>query len=335
MQADQYIKAIRAGLSSSRLDAFQRAGDKDRYDHLARYLWNAQLCQALYPALQWVEVLLRNRLYEAVAAKYPPGHSTPVHVPCWLDFKLPLLAKNEVEKVSKAKARMAADGHDMTPGQLVAHLDINFWVKLLHSPYNEESQIAAGAFWPGLIPAVFPEVERKYRNSAQLKTVFEDIRLLRNRAFHHEPILGNAVAQHDMVIRAISWLDSTAVDLVKEFDQFDAVYALQPRYFRERLDRMQKPEFAELAAATAVAAVVEHAADFDEALSEAGLNAAGDTVAAVAAAEEEGLKAGPSRWLFRCALNSLRSEPCSEVKALPEYVGLVRALEESIDRLLA
>jgi hypothetical protein len=333
MQADPYIADLRAGLSSARFDTFVRAGDSDDYDRLARYLWNAQLCEALYLPLHWVEVLLRNNLFGAVSASYPPGYSTPIHVPCWLDYKMTLLAEGERKKVDKAKERMTKAGKDMTPGQLVAHLDVNFWVKLLHAPYNEKSKVATGAFWPRLLDTVFPHVERRYRSPAAVKGIFEDIRVLRNRVFHHEPIFGTAAQNHEMLLRAIAWLNPAAADHVEQFDRFRAVFDLQPGYFRERLERIRKSAEEEVSVATAISAVVDAAFAFTDILAETSLLPAAQTLAAIFAAQEEAMKAAPSRWTLSAVLAQLRMEQDASVQSNAQFTSLISTLEACISAL--
>jgi hypothetical protein len=61
------LKSLVGALSTERLTGYQRTGRSETAEHiLQRYLWNIQLCEALYPALNLLEVTLRNTLHSAL-----------------------------------------------------------------------------------------------------------------------------------------------------------------------------------------------------------------------------------------------------------------------------
>lgn len=61
------LKSLVGALSTERLTGYQRTGRSETAEHtLQRYLWNIQLCEALYPVLNLLEVTLRNTLHSAL-----------------------------------------------------------------------------------------------------------------------------------------------------------------------------------------------------------------------------------------------------------------------------
>jgi hypothetical protein len=74
---------------------------------------------------------------------------------------------------------------------------------------------------------------------------FNDLRILRNRVFHYEPIYGGVEFSnnrleslsdlHDHIIDSIGWASPTFQDTVKAFDRFPHVYTYGRRGIRRRL----------------------------------------------------------------------------------------------------
>ena len=59
--------------------------------------------------------------------------------------------------------------------------------------------------------------------------VLDEIRFLRNRVAHHEPILQRALTQeHVLVLRAIAWLCTATTSWVAHHSRFNVVYSARP-----------------------------------------------------------------------------------------------------------
>lgn len=231
-----YLDQIRKTTSSDRFDAYRRSGDRDDFDVLARYLWNAMLCEALYPAMQAFEVALRNSLYCAIESAYPATEADCEDVTSWLDFKVPIIHPNEVRRIPDAKFELARRGKPLTVGRLIAELNLNFWRKLLHKPYGDRATSAPGNFWPRLIPVVFPAVDRRFNNIARISEAVDEIYAMRNRMFHHEPIFDQALHRHRTLLHAIHWIEPDLAATVREFDRFPETFRLQHEGVRDRLE---------------------------------------------------------------------------------------------------
>lgn len=67
---------------------------------------------------------------------------------------------------------------------------------------------------------------RRLRTRANLAQRFNEVRKLRNRIFHHEPIWYWPLKQkHERILEAIHWIEPAMVDLISTVDRFPDVYA--------------------------------------------------------------------------------------------------------------
>lgn len=167
MQATR-IGRLASGLSPERLQRYCWGGVALDVA-VQRYALNAASCEAFYPALQLLEVALRNRIVEVIntelSTRYPgvlTSASAPLvgvaQVASWLDPDWlartwprgidPLLSSYAEKDVRKAKAKLFGTdrrtkqliiprpgSQAITEGQVVAELDFGFWTGLFHGSY--------------------------------------------------------------------------------------------------------------------------------------------------------------------------------------------------------
>lgn len=229
MQAPD-LSAIWRALSPDRLSTYRRSGQTD-VDVLANYLWNLALCEALYPALQGIEIALRNTLFEAGSQAHA-GVST-AEVPCWLDADPPLLAPEERARIRRVKQLLRESGRRMVPGRLVSELSFGFWTALFDVRYE-----TSGVLWPRLFKQkVFAAAPRKMRSRKALSALINRARLLRNRVAHHEPVWHwrDLPEQHAMILDLIGWMCPDLRSTLEAGDRFGRVYAGGPAPFRAQV----------------------------------------------------------------------------------------------------
>ncbi|HEU0052395.1 MAG TPA: hypothetical protein VFQ39_04425, partial [Longimicrobium sp.] len=183
---------MESALSRDRLSRFVVVVGEPSWEALARYAWNVALCEAFYPLLHAFEVVLRNRLFELGESTF--HYQRVQHVACWLDADpSPLHAHGRMD-VAKAKQLLrmpgvgsaAAARRPLTPGDLVAALDFGFWTALFKRHYLYQSA-RDPRLWPHGLPRVFPQATARL-DFKTIATRVNDLRHLRNRIFHHEPI---------------------------------------------------------------------------------------------------------------------------------------------------
>jgi hypothetical protein len=197
---------------------------------LANYVWNTQLCEALYPVLHDLEVALRNAVFNAGASLF--GAVAACEVPCWLDADPPVLLPGERAKVEAARRSLRGKGKPPEPGRLVAELSFGFWTALFDVRY-ETSKV----LWPRLFRAgVFAGAPRRMRTRKALSPLLNRVRLLRNRAAHHEPIWHwrDLAQQHAVAVELLEWLSCDLRATVDLIDRFAAVHRAGPAAVRER-----------------------------------------------------------------------------------------------------
>jgi len=132
------------------------------------YIWNSQAAAAFYESLHLLEVALRNTLNNALTAHWSPTW--------YRDRSVPLSPGSRTE-VAKAIQRATQGGITESPGRVVAELTFGFWWSLLGDNYDQR-------LWKPCLKQAFPASVRRRRLHATL----DDLRRLRNRCAHHEPI---------------------------------------------------------------------------------------------------------------------------------------------------
>ncbi len=222
------LSSITQTFSRDRISKYHQPGDTAK-DVLARYTWNIMLCEALYPALQNLEVAMRNSMHAAISG--PSGYNRLD----WYDHP-GLLLPNENKAVTKAKNILVNKGRNLTPGRIIAELSFGFWTTLFDRPY--ETKPGDPRLWPRLLIEVLPNMPSSDRTRANALSRFNSIRELRNRVSHHEPIhhLPDLDARHQQILDAISWISTDARDLTTLFDRFVLVHAGGKAYCTSHLD---------------------------------------------------------------------------------------------------
>lgn len=210
---------LKGVLSGERFAEYRKTAADD-VEAIARYVWNARLCEALYPGLLHLEVALRNSLHTAISAKFPTGPWQDV--PCWMDRVAPILESDEREQIRRAKERLTDKSKALEPGRMVAELTFGFWTSLLDVRY-EHNQV----FWPGLLAPVFPHIPKRERKRKVVSVRLNRIRNLRNRVFHYEPIWHwrDLPQQQEELLEAIGWLSTDLQIVSRAHDRFAEVYA--------------------------------------------------------------------------------------------------------------
>jgi hypothetical protein len=228
-----YFDSLWSALSRERLGSY-RFRDDDDVGVMSTYLWSMALCEALYPALHGLEVALRNSLFDAGQQRFAGARHR--HVPCWLDADPPILAPEERHRVEAAKSTLRARGKPLDPSHLVAELTFGFWTALLDVRYEHRQVL-----WPHLLSAVFPAVPPQLRKRKAISSRLNRVRLLRNRAFHHEPIWHwrDLKQQHAAIREVLAWISPALDHTVALNDRFPQVYSGGRQAFRPDVERVR------------------------------------------------------------------------------------------------
>lgn len=166
---------IYAALSPERLSTYlSLAKDKppSLHDALTLHAWNSHVGGLLLSQLAVCEVVVRNAAADVLTAVYGPQWP-------W-DYGFFLSLSNHCrDQLTKART-----GQTRT-GKVIAELSFGFWEHLfvtVHDPVLWTPHIH-GAF-PNLPPGLAP-----YQARGDIRTRLTNLRKLRNRIAHHEPLM--------------------------------------------------------------------------------------------------------------------------------------------------
>lgn len=142
-------------------------------DALALYDWNVQVSGAFFESLHYLEIGLRNVLDTHLSA----WATTLGSEQSWFSAQEIPLSQQSREKVRWARRQATQGERTETHGRVVAELMFGFWWSLLATEYNR-------SLWAPCLRHAFEGSVRRQR----LHTALDELRRLRNRIAHHEPI---------------------------------------------------------------------------------------------------------------------------------------------------
>lgn len=204
-------------------------GHRDKAFEL--YAWNMELGLALLRDISALEVALRNAYDAAISARWNGSNH-------WLlDFDSPFLRtiivvqKGQLQDQSYLVRRdilqavQRAGGARVDPGKIVAELGFGFWTRLTETRFEKQ-------FW-------VPYINHAYGSRVDRSRVHDDlrnIRLLRNRIAHHEPVFGfpnrNAALEvpaiHPAIMRTLHELSGTAAEYIQSTSRVLNIFAAKP-----------------------------------------------------------------------------------------------------------
>jgi hypothetical protein len=215
LMKEDFINSI----SVERLKSYEiLCPSKLKSEIIGAYHWNLLICQTLYPFIHSVEIALRNSIHKAATEKF--------NTEFWfndvvIDGKSKLILEDTKKDLSKRLDLITAS-------DIVAGLTFGFWVTLIKQKIYAD-QYNKKRLWPDLIPSVFPHYARGMDDRKNISKRFEEIKLIRNRLFHHEPIwkFKNSKTSQESIIelrrkfmdifKAIGWLSNYKRNCLREF----------------------------------------------------------------------------------------------------------------------
>lgn len=202
-----FFQQIEGILHTERIDAYRQDG-VDEKTTLARYLLNMALSEALYPALQFSEIALRNAIHREMTSRCGTD--------AWYDSPQARLTSWQQDEVTKAKSMLARRQKPLTPGRIVAELNFGFWAGFFN---NVHARTGIGSYLSG---NAFPHAPSLERNRSTLDKRWQKIRDLRNRVFHHERILHwtDLDVRHQAILEIIRWMSPELRELTNTLDRF-------------------------------------------------------------------------------------------------------------------
>jgi hypothetical protein len=164
------LTEIERAVSRERLKRYLAATSQNLENAVSLYEQNVALSEMTFGLLHGLEVAIRNSMHDQLSAHFA--------TPRW--YTVAPLSAYSLDKVHAAVRD--AGGPTASPGKVVAELMFGFWTDLAAQRYH-------WSLWQPCLSAAFPGV-RLARPVIHRR--LEDIRWLRNRVAHHEPILTSA-----------------------------------------------------------------------------------------------------------------------------------------------
>jgi len=187
------INSLENSISSDRLSAYLTVTSDNLEKALELYAWNTAISAELYITLQGLEVTIRNFMHRELSRIYGEY---------WFD-NIPTipLTINAKKKIENAKRTISNNNNIIDPPHVVAELSFGFWIALLGHGNNREYH---NKLWTPALHRAFPNIKT---NRKRLHKRMDNLRILRNRIAHHEPIFKRHLeADYNSIIETISWM---------------------------------------------------------------------------------------------------------------------------------
>lgn len=201
---------LEAKLSTPRMARYltSHQGEHDRAT--AAYVHNMKIAEAWVSLFHVLEVALRNGIQKELTFAY----SRRDWYEAWPDSDDPGL-KKLYGKIAEAKRELRARKVAVTADNIVAELSFGFWTSL----FNRTTII--GLSKP--LMRVFHHCPKGMRKPDNIRARLNKGRDLRNRCFHHEPLLWQPLLQlHRDMLEIIQWIDPGLHEWIKSHDRVPA-----------------------------------------------------------------------------------------------------------------
>lgn len=180
---------------------------------IAAYRHNLLLSEALTPFLCTVEIALRNAVHGQLARHY----GRPDWWEAWQGDRR---FKHQLNEIGTARNKLQRRKEAQVPDKIVAELTFGFWSTLFNAEFQAE-------LWQPLRRA-FPHCPKTRRQRGTISSVVNKLRMLRNRAFHHEPVLwiqGDAGLIHRDGLELLAWMHGSLGPWFGRIDRVPHVWA--------------------------------------------------------------------------------------------------------------
>ena len=181
---------------------------------LSNYVWNLALSESLYPAVNALEIALRNAIHTSLTTEFGTD--------LWFDIP-GLLIRWQPGEIANARNELTARNKPHTADRIVAELKCGFWTTLLSRDYHNSIWTRNHA---APLATAFPHLRGPGFRRDLVHAHFNELRIFRNRLFHFEPIYNHPDlhAKHDRIVEAIGWISPANVGLLAIADRFPMVH---------------------------------------------------------------------------------------------------------------
>jgi len=212
--------AVRAALSPARMATYEAAAGVQGADDLSAlvlYAWNAEVSGALLSPLHVCEVIVRNAVSDGLEAVYGPRW------PWSATFERSL--PDPLQGYSPRKDLQSARRSAPTTGKVIPELKFVFWQKMFTSRYDTR-------LWNHHLLRVLPNMDATKAVAVLRQTIYNDLeqlRKLRNRIAHHEPIFTRTLGDdYQKILDLVTFRCVITATWLDENQRATAVIAAKP-----------------------------------------------------------------------------------------------------------
>ena len=204
---------LQAIISAERLEKYLKAGGFKIDRALDLYAWNMKLSAAFVPLFSAAEICLRNLMVARISEVFGTNW--------WENSEFLLLLGGKGKGIVKrAENKILKKNNPLDSGRMTAELSFGFWGNMLLPKYSE-------ALWSDM-HIVFPDLSAGLDQVAMYDRC-EEIRELRNRISHHEPIFTREITKdYATCLELIQWLSAVKAKWIKPHCEVMAVVRQRP-----------------------------------------------------------------------------------------------------------
>ncbi|EET1039207.1 Abi family protein, partial [Escherichia coli] len=237
------IQAITESLSTARFSTYQLPilGGASPEQCLGIYLWNKQLASAFLPALQIIEISLRNAIYQSWIAHEEEQIEQNFQSHNWEKEKAKIdklwfinaftkqnnyIAWNNIKTAEK---QLTYEKKPLTAENFISKLTLGFWVSMVQNDFDVQKNSYL-TLWPHLRHRVFPNAINSNSGTPlsinSIGNELKEINKIRNRLSHHEPlwrnkkayqvedVINKVIEHYDRCLKVIHWINPSNLKLL-------------------------------------------------------------------------------------------------------------------------
>lgn len=181
-------------LSPARMGRYLVKYERDVERAGRAYDQNVLLASALMPSLHILEIAVRNAINRCLTRSAQRSD-------WWVSLRQPEFDWLRAE-VAEANRKLASRNELASPDKIVAELTFGSWTRLFNA--------ACGPILWSQLRLAFPRCPKAKRQRTPIRKSLNQIRDLRNRVMHHEPLLWLSPSVHQVhqdILEVLDWID--------------------------------------------------------------------------------------------------------------------------------
>lgn len=193
---------------------------------LKQYTWNLAVSSALWSPIAVFEVVLRNALHDRLREA--------VDQEDWWNSDRVHLCDSESGKITEALEKLSREGnYEPSADDIVAATSLGLWVGLLTAGINRDPRLGYQyRMWEPRLKSAFPH--RREKGRREIWGLANDVRKIRNRIAHHEPIWHQNV---ELVLEKLegilACIDPAAAEYVRDCERVRHLCNVREEYFTD------------------------------------------------------------------------------------------------------